>query len=236
MKPLISVVIPAYNEEQYIGRSIDSINRQRFDPSQFETIVVANGCRDDTAGSALRGADKVIATPIKGVAHAKDLGEIFADGEVICFMDADSVAEESLLERVYESVSSGYVGGKAKLRPIDGVDWRAHAHCWYSEALSRVIENYTSLSSGAGAFTFVTRDVFDKMVSKDGFGFDAKRNVLEDVDFMMRMKQHGKFKFITDSFIYTSMRRFTDEGYFANMVNDFREGVDPENATRKRWE
>ena len=54
-EPLISIVIPAYNEREYIAEAIRSLRGQTFD--RLEVIVVANACSDDTAKVARESAD-----------------------------------------------------------------------------------------------------------------------------------------------------------------------------------
>ena len=55
---MISVIIPAYNEEKYIEKTLKSIKKQNF--KHYETIVVCNGCTDNTKDIAKRYADKVL--------------------------------------------------------------------------------------------------------------------------------------------------------------------------------
>ena len=71
-EPLISVVIPAYNERDFVAEALGSIRNQSYD--RLETIVVANACTDDTAKVARELASRVIETPRQGISHAKNLG------------------------------------------------------------------------------------------------------------------------------------------------------------------
>jgi len=66
-------------------------------------------------------------------------------------------------------------------------------------------------------------------------GFRMDLQVMEDVDLLTRFKQKGSYKFITESCLYTSMRRFVEEGYLKCLVEDTIHVSNPQGKTRKRW-
>ncbi len=231
--PLISVVLPAYNERDYIADAVNSLRQQGYD--KLETIVVANACTDNTANVAKSVADQVIETPVKGISHAKNLGYSFANGDVVAFMDADSLAAPNLLETVAQLYKQGYNCGKAKIRPSDDPRLRALLFTWYSELISRRAEHNSGATSGAGAFIFLTRDLGKRIELPDGTLFREDLMVMEDVDLLGRMAKAGKYKFITESCLYTSMRRFIEEGYFKCLIEDTIHCANPVGKTRARW-
>ena len=100
---LTSVVIPAYNEEQYLGHCLAALARQTCPADRFEVIVVDNGSTDATAEIARRyGGVRVIAEPRKGVAHARQAGFATARGAIIASTDADTVVPPFWVERIME--------------------------------------------------------------------------------------------------------------------------------------
>jgi glycosyltransferase involved in cell wall biosynthesis len=232
-EPQISVIIPAFNERDFIVEALRSVNGQSYD--RLETIVVANACTDDTAKLARAVADYVIEIPRQGVSNAKNRGVEIANGNVYTFMDADSRMKEDLLEKVCFYILNGYSGGKAKIRSLDDDRLRANLFCAYAEALSRATKTFPFVDSGSGSFTFTTEELFDEIKSIYGEGFRTDLQVMEDVDFLTKIKKHGKYKFITDSCLYTSMRRFMDEGYWKCFVKDTEDVLNPIGKTRKRW-
>jgi glycosyltransferase involved in cell wall biosynthesis len=232
-EPLISVVIPAYNERDYVVEALKSIRNQTYD--KLETIVVANACSDDTAKVAREFANRVIEVPEQRISHAKNVGYSNAGGNICSFMDADSMAEEHLLEEVYNSIVLGFDCGKAKIRPLDDDRLRAKVFCWYSEALSRITKYWSWIDSGAGAFTFLAKDLGRKIESHNGSLYREDLMVMEDVDLLTRMKKAGNYRFITDSCLYTSMRRFMEEGYIKCFVEDSIHVLKPDGKTRDRW-
>ena len=116
-EPLISIVIPAFNERDYIADALKSIKNQTYD--RLETIVVANACEDDTAKIARESASLVIETPVQGISYAKNVGFAHANGEVCAFMDADSTMKDDVAEKVDQSLMDGDDCGKAKIRPLE---------------------------------------------------------------------------------------------------------------------
>jgi glycosyltransferase involved in cell wall biosynthesis len=93
--PSISVVIPAYNAEAFIVRTLDSVERQKLQPN--EVVVVDDGSQDSTAllvsdfsaSSTLK--IRLVKQTNKGSASARNLGIEISTGELIAFLDADDV-------------------------------------------------------------------------------------------------------------------------------------------------
>lgn len=87
-KPLVSVVIPAYNAERYLGEAIEGVLAQTYAP--VETIVVDDGSSDDTAALA-RSYDgvTVIAQENSGPSAARNRGFAASRGEFVAFHDSD---------------------------------------------------------------------------------------------------------------------------------------------------
>lgn len=104
---MISVIVPAYNVENYIGRTLDSILGQSF--PDLEIIVVDDGSQDGTGAVIDRYAaahpDRLTALhiPNGGVTNARLTGVSHARGEWIGFVDSDDVIEPDMYERLFEN-------------------------------------------------------------------------------------------------------------------------------------
>lgn len=101
-KPTFSVVIPLYNKEQYIAQTVQSVLNQSI--QDFELLVVDDGSTDSGPQyvEVLRNAKvKLIRQKNAGVSAARNRGVREAQGEFICFLDADDVWERDFLETVY---------------------------------------------------------------------------------------------------------------------------------------
>ena len=77
----VSIVIPAYNEERYLGCCLQVLRAPSYPASRFEIIVVDNGSSDGTAEIARRSGERVISEPRKGVAYARQTGFEAARGK-----------------------------------------------------------------------------------------------------------------------------------------------------------
>ncbi len=106
MQKKISVVIPAYNEEEYLGATLDALSLQTFPRTDFEIVVVDNASTDQTSIIArTHGADKIIFESTKGTNQARQTGLNHAEGIMIAFLDADCIAPPDWLERIDASLT-----------------------------------------------------------------------------------------------------------------------------------
>src|SRR5438105_13746831 len=86
---MISVVIPARDEEDFLPATIDALKAQTY--RNFEIIVVANGCRDRTADVAREMGCRVFELGDRGLGAARNLGGREAAGQILVFLDADTL-------------------------------------------------------------------------------------------------------------------------------------------------
>jgi glycosyltransferase involved in cell wall biosynthesis len=100
--PLVSVIMPAYNAEKYIGEAIESVISQTY--KKLELIVVNDGSTDKTLSIIKQYNDErvlCIDQKNKGVSAARNAGLDFARGQFITFIDSDDVLpSESLKKRI----------------------------------------------------------------------------------------------------------------------------------------
>ena len=101
--PLVSVIMPAYNAEQYIASSIESVLNQTF--SDFELIIINDGSTDNTLEiiNQFIKTDKrinVISQKNQGETAARNTGLKHAIGEYISFLDSDDLYLETFLEKL----------------------------------------------------------------------------------------------------------------------------------------
>ena len=86
---MISIVVPAYNEEKYIEKTLKLI------PKNIEVIVVCNGCTDDTEKIAKKYA-KTYSIKERNVSLARNYGADKSHGDIIMFLDADTLINKNL--------------------------------------------------------------------------------------------------------------------------------------------
>lgn len=96
---MVTVIIPAYNCEDFIENTLNSIQQQTY--TNFECIIINDGSTDKTGKIVQRKADndkrfRQIITSNNGPAHARNTGINLARGEYICFIDADDIIHRDM--------------------------------------------------------------------------------------------------------------------------------------------
>lgn len=95
----LSIIIPVYNEERYLGRCLDAIAAQTLTPD--EVVIINNNSTDNTLNVARRYKFvRVINEVRQGVLFASRTGFDAAKGEIICRIDADTIVSANWLEEV----------------------------------------------------------------------------------------------------------------------------------------
>ncbi|MBM2831329.1 MAG: glycosyltransferase [Dehalococcoidia bacterium] len=101
-KPAISVVVPAYNEEQYISSCLAAIRNQDFRGS-YEIIVVDNSSEDRTAEIARSFGARVLTETRRTAAAARRRGFAEARGDIIATTDADTLVPTNWLSHIHRA-------------------------------------------------------------------------------------------------------------------------------------
>jgi hypothetical protein len=109
MKDLISIIIPTYNAERFIGRTLGSALNQTF--KDIEVIVVNDGSTDKTQFIvedfvANDGRVRLFNTINRGVATARNFGIENARGAYVAFLDADDLWHPTKIERQFKALSA----------------------------------------------------------------------------------------------------------------------------------
>src|SRR5262245_12307667 len=92
--PDVAVVIPAYNEERFIGATIDSVHAALKARYRYEIVVVDNGSTDGTASIARAHGAEMYVVPGVTVASLRNYGAARCSARVLVFIDADVVLTE----------------------------------------------------------------------------------------------------------------------------------------------
>ncbi len=99
----LSVIIPVYNQAQYLGDALDSILYQTVKP--HEVVVVNDGSSDDSLKIAKEYPVKIINQVNKGLAPARNTGLMNLTGDYVLFLDADDMLLEKCIERIVEVIN-----------------------------------------------------------------------------------------------------------------------------------
>jgi glycosyltransferase involved in cell wall biosynthesis len=208
-KPVVSVIIPAHNEEKYLPKCLESLEKQIF-KLPFETIVVDNNSKDKTSIIAKDYKVKLIFEPRQGVTIAKNAGAKNAISDIFIFLDADCIAPTQYLENIYTFLTDppkvSAIGGPYVF--IDGGPLvyfitKKLKYLYFFLSATKLFFGYQVLTGGN---MVVKREAFQKI---NGFNENIT-NIIdpEDVDFSVRLQKKG-FKVVlkNEIFVFSSFRR-----------------------------
>lgn len=215
IKDMISIIVPAYNVESYVKKTIESILKQTY--TNIEVICVDDGSKDNTFQRLkfIAASDKrarVFTKENEGVTKAREFGYEQAQGEYFGFVDADDIVEPDMFERLYQNMKKydtdishcGYVvdkldGGKeyfyntgrlAKQDTAEGV--KALLHGSFEPGLCNKLYNHNLLHSlfHSGVMDYSIKMNEDVLMNYYLFK-EARSSVLEDVCLYHYVKREG---------------------------------------------
>ncbi len=192
------MVIPTFEEEALIGRTLEHVREMAADPSRLEVLVVDASSGDKTAILAEEQGARVVGSSRKGRAVQMNAGAFCGKGEVFYFLHADSWPPRHFDRSIREAVESGTPAGCFRLR-FD------HSHIlltlggWFTRF-------GPTICRGGDQSLFITRPLFDRTG-----GFDEELLLMEDIDIIRRIRQRAPFKVLPE-YLTTSARRFREKG------------------------
>ncbi|WP_312065998.1 glycosyltransferase family 2 protein [Leuconostoc lactis] len=185
--PLISVVIPVYNVEDYISECVQSIVQQSY--KNLEIILVNDGSTDNSilkVSEILVSDDRcrVINKENGGLSDARNVGLNAVTGEYVCFIDSDDYLEQNFIQNLYEASNNSDII-RASFRDIEGeipkgwiADMPTELTLNGREALKLFLDNNTSFVVWSSLFKV-------SFLKENGLEFQ-KGILLEDGDFTTR--------------------------------------------------
>ena len=212
----VSVVIPAHNEQNYVGRCIDSIKQaaEHFG-GNVEMIVVCNRCTDRTAEIAEKLGARVIFNEDRCIAKVRNTGINAARGKMVMTIDCDNRMTVGTIREAWRMLKSGrYIGGGAPIRFE-----RYSLALWLNDLMCRVAFGLTGLYCG---IFWAERSTFEAIG-----GFVEKR-AFEDAETAKKLrkfgKSHGKrYGVLRKNHLINSTRKYDKMGdwmYFKLMVQN----------------
>ncbi|MFH1306428.1 MAG: glycosyltransferase family 2 protein [Candidatus Micrarchaeota archaeon] len=209
--PTVSIIIPAYNEEDYIKGCVNSVLSLDYPKEKLEIIVVDDGSKDDTAKIAQKLAKehkciKLIRKKNSGKADSLNFAIQRAKGEMVACLDADSYVSPYSLRRIlanFDSEKVAAVASAVKVRKarniLEDVQRVEYLFALFSRKIMNMLQSVTVTP---GPFSIYRR----KVLLEVG-GFDTK-SLVEDQEIALRIQKHGYLiNSTTDSDIYTEIPR-----------------------------
>jgi glycosyltransferase involved in cell wall biosynthesis len=201
----LSVIIPAFNEEQYIERTLIALRKQTL--KDFEIIVKDGESRDKTVGIAEKHADNVISKRDASAADARNQGASCAKGDVLVFVDADTQLPPYALETVAKLMKTNkdVVGGSCRKIPDDRNILNRLMYELVN--ISTFLSFYLRIGGAHGNCMYIKKSVFRKIG-----GFNPKIKVAEEQELVRRAMRFGKFAFLLDLCVLENSRRIKKWG------------------------
>lgn len=201
---MLSIVIPTYNEEEYLPRLLASIRSQRFEG--YEIVVADAKSTDRTREIAAKFGAKVVDGGMPG--PGRNLGAKAAEGDLLLFLDADVILPDTewLGRKVEQFERRGLDAGTCLIKPIGGKAIDLFAHNVFN---AHMMATQFTMAHAPGFCIFASKALHERIA-----GFDESIKLAEDHDYVDRASQVGKFRVMTGSRIRVSVRRFERDGRF----------------------
>jgi glycosyltransferase involved in cell wall biosynthesis len=203
----ISVVIPAYNEQELLPLCLKSLQNQDFKGS-YEIIVVDNNSTDKTSQIAKKLGVRVIKERKRGIAFARQAGFEAARGKITASTDADTVPNLDWLKIIWQTYQKNK-NISAITGPIDFFG-QTKRRLFLVNIFSPVTRffgwMFTAKSHIWGANFAIKRSVFEKIG-----GFDTRLAIGEDYDLGTHAKEFGKILLIKNLRVKTSARKWEQQ-------------------------
>ncbi|RLG48582.1 MAG: hypothetical protein DRO06_01110 [Thermoproteota archaeon] len=207
----VSVIVPARNEERYIGRCLRALRNQRDD---LEIIVVDGASTDRTREIAEEYADAVLVEDRpRGPGAARNMGALMASGDVLAFVDADTVVSRGWSRAVIESIEGGAAGVTGPILPLPE-ESSPLLDILYATAYE-VMVRITFLLGAPHMLGLNVAYEREGFVSAGMFPEGVR--VSEDVILSMRVAAGRRLRFDTRMAAFTSARRLRSYGISSAM-------------------
>ena len=179
---MISFVVPAYNEAQLLAATLDAIHAAARDIAHpYELIVADDASTDDTAAIARAHGARVVACAHRQIARVRNTGAHASTGDILIFVDADTMVSTPLVRASLAALDGGAVGGGATLHVDGPLPW------WSRPLIVAVSESMRLFRWAAGCYVFCTRAAFDA-----AGGFDERLFATEEIALSRALKRLGR--------------------------------------------
>ena len=215
---IFSIIIPTYNEEEYLPILLDSIKEQDFD--DYEIIVADANSTDKTREIAMEYGCTVVEGGLPAV--GRNNGAEVAKGDILLFLDSDLQLTDDYLRNVLYEFRAERLGiAISQMLPMSNK---------VEDKLFHEFANYFMIGvekikpHGAGCYGIIAK----RELHEECNGFNESLTFGEDTDYIERLAKKGRFRVLRNAKVGVSTRRLEEEGietliqqYGKSTVNDF---------------
>ena len=195
----ISIIVPVLNEQDLVEPLWTAIQGAIASDGVLEVIFVDGGSSDETVAKAKNVGARVLHSA-KGRARQMNLGAREAQGNILYFLHADTLPPRGFDRSIIQSVDAGRDAGCFRMK-FNSNSRFLKFFSWFTKINHR-------LCRGGDQSLFISRERFESL---GGFNEDYK--VYEDLEFIGRLYQTGRFHILPD-YVITSARKYDQVGKY----------------------
>ena len=204
----VSFIVPAWNEELLLPRALEAIHRAaRHAELDYEVIVSDDASTDRTPDIALAHGARVVTCNNRQIGATRNCGARVAEGNLLFFVDADTLVTPETIRGAVEAVENGATYGGADITWDGPIPFMSRA------MLRATLFSYRFFKLAAGAFLFCTREAFDRVN-----GFDETIFATEEYDLSRRLAKVGRYVWLRQQ-VVTSGRKLRAHS-FAELLRE----------------
>lgn len=220
-KPNVSVIIPAYNEEAYIEKTLEALQRQDY--ANFEVIVINNASSDRTAEKVaafiyrnnLHFQFRLVHERRQGTQWARECGRRVATGEIIAQLDADCLPPAGWITKGVTLLQAHHLVAVAG--PYDYFDspffiraFTYASQCWFLSPLNKLLQRFRKGGVMIGGNVFIRASALEKCG-----GYNTALHFYgDDADMAVKLSAVGAILFTPTTMVKSSSRRYSASGFF----------------------
>lgn len=223
-KMKISIIIPAYNEAEYIHKLVNHLTR--FGSDSLQDIIISDGgSTDDTLKIARASGAMAIVSPEKGRAAQMNYGASLAKGELLYFIHADTLPPDKYIDDLLQAINEGNDMGRY-LSKYNSKSWLLKIN-----ALLSRLDTFAGM--GGDQTLYIKKSLFEQ-----AGGFDSSMKIMEEFEFCARARKQGKYKIINKP-VLISARKYDNNGWFTvqkvnyTVVRMYQKGASQESMVLK---
>jgi glycosyltransferase involved in cell wall biosynthesis len=220
---MYSFVVPAYNEERFLGETLAAIHAAAREAGiAYEIVVADDASTDGTAGIAIDAGARVVRVEHRKISATRNSGAAAARGDRLVFVDADTLIDATVLRAARAALDAGAIGGGAHVRVAGEVPR------WARWMLRAVIGLMRFFRWAAGCFVFCTREAFAAVG-----GFDERHFAAEEIALSAALKHQGRFVILPE-YVRTSPRKLAHHSPWRTLCMVLRMGVRGRSGMQRR--
>ena len=203
MKPVLSVIIPMWNEENYLRSCLQSLKNQKTS-FQYEVILVDNNSSDNSLKIASKFPVSIVSEKRQGRSYSRNKGIELARGEFIVLTEADCILPSDWLQTIYSHFAShpeiiGLAGTSFFYNSSDYQKYLLKLLIISSSLMYRFFSGNNTLRGQNSAF--------QKSILKKTGSFNPDYTPFDDLEFGFRAGKFGLIDYLPDLIVKTSDRR-----------------------------